>query len=212
MRSMATIPASLQIVGDLHSAEDVLIDGRMRGHLHAPGATLTIGARVNGHIDMHRRTIAVTDPSGAHRGHSSRSDFHSACAAVILDALSVIRRAQQPSCTRFSPFEVISGHPGTHFRHSSGSAIIRRAYRRVRPGFPAIRARFVAPGGESRRPDLVSRAVRPDQGVRRVLPPIDSTLLLASSKERPNRLALRVRESRPCPRSQRPSRTHDALV
>ena len=49
---MATIPASLQIVGQVHSDEDLVIEGSVRGDIHLGTGTLTIGerARIDGDI------------------------------------------------------------------------------------------------------------------------------------------------------------------
>ena len=59
---MATIPASLQIVGDVHSEEDLVIEGEVRGNIHLPVATLTIGAqaRIDGDIRAKRIHIHGT--------------------------------------------------------------------------------------------------------------------------------------------------------
>jgi cytoskeletal protein CcmA (bactofilin family) len=49
---MATLPASLQVVGEVHSEEDLVIEGRVQGNIHMAAGTLTIGeqARIDGDI------------------------------------------------------------------------------------------------------------------------------------------------------------------
>ena len=49
---MATIPASLQILGEVHSEEDLVIEGKVQGNIHMAAGTLTIGerARIDGDI------------------------------------------------------------------------------------------------------------------------------------------------------------------
>ncbi len=54
---MATIPALLQIVGELRSEEDLLIEGVVRGDIHAPVATLTIGTQARLEADIRAKRI-----------------------------------------------------------------------------------------------------------------------------------------------------------
>ena len=56
---MATIPALLQIVGELHSEEDLLIEGVVRGDIRAPDATLTIGTQARIEADIRAKRIHV---------------------------------------------------------------------------------------------------------------------------------------------------------
>lgn len=56
---MATIPASLHIVGEVHSEEDLTVEGTVRGDINMSDATLTIGAqaRIDGDIRAKRLHI-----------------------------------------------------------------------------------------------------------------------------------------------------------
>lgn len=56
---MATIPALLQIVGELHSDEDLSIEGVVRGEIHAPVATLTIGTQARIDADIRAKRIHI---------------------------------------------------------------------------------------------------------------------------------------------------------
>jgi cytoskeletal protein CcmA (bactofilin family) len=53
---VSTIPASVHIIGDLHSEDDLLIEGQVRGNITASAATLTIGhqGRIDGDIRAKR--------------------------------------------------------------------------------------------------------------------------------------------------------------
>jgi cytoskeletal protein CcmA (bactofilin family) len=59
---MSTIPASIHIVGDLHSEDDLLIEGQVRGNIIGSGATVTIGhhGRIDGDIRAKRILIHGT--------------------------------------------------------------------------------------------------------------------------------------------------------
>ncbi len=56
---MVTIPALLQIVGELHSEEDLSIEGAIRGNITAPVATLTIGPQARIEADIHAKRIHI---------------------------------------------------------------------------------------------------------------------------------------------------------
>lgn len=60
--NMSTIPASIHIVGEVHTEDDLLIDGHVRGNIHASAATLTIGkqARIDGDIRARRVRVHGT--------------------------------------------------------------------------------------------------------------------------------------------------------
>lgn len=83
---MATIPAPFQIVGEIHSAEDLLIEGDVRGNIDVPVATLTIGqhARIDG--DIRAKQI---DIHGTVRGAISASErIEIAASASVTGSLS----------------------------------------------------------------------------------------------------------------------------
>ena len=56
---MTNIPAPLRIVGELTSNEDLSIDGEVRGNIHAPVASLTIGAPARIEADIHAKRIHI---------------------------------------------------------------------------------------------------------------------------------------------------------
>lgn len=56
---MVNIPALLQIVGELTSEEDLLIEGEVRGTIHAPAATLTISTQARIDADIHAKRVHI---------------------------------------------------------------------------------------------------------------------------------------------------------
>ncbi len=83
---MATIPASLHIVGEVHSEEDLRIDGEVRGNIHMPDATLTVGqhSRIDG--DIRAKRIHVQGTVGGAIAASERIEL--AASASVTGNLS----------------------------------------------------------------------------------------------------------------------------
>ena len=68
---MDTISSSLEIIGDVRSDEDLLIEGAVRGNIQIPAATLTIGAQARVDGDLRAKRIHV---HGTVRGAISASE------------------------------------------------------------------------------------------------------------------------------------------
>lgn len=84
--TMVNIPVLLRIVGELTSDEDISIEGEVRGNIHAPVATLTIGAPARIDADIHAKRIHV---HGIVRGAISASErIEVAATASVTGSLS----------------------------------------------------------------------------------------------------------------------------
>jgi cytoskeletal protein CcmA (bactofilin family) len=56
---MNTIGPYVHIVGEVRSDEDLLVEGRIEGHIHVGDAALTIGPPATIHADVRGRTITI---------------------------------------------------------------------------------------------------------------------------------------------------------
>ncbi|MGH9256762.1 MAG: bactofilin family protein [Vicinamibacterales bacterium] len=68
---MASIPASLHVIGELHSEEDLLIEGRVEGDIHVLNAVLTIADQAQIDADIRGRQVHIR---GTVRGTISASE------------------------------------------------------------------------------------------------------------------------------------------
>jgi cytoskeletal protein CcmA (bactofilin family) len=68
---MVTIPAPLHIIGELHSDEDLLIEGRVEGHIHVPNAIVTIADQAHIEADIRGKRVHI---HGTVRGTISASE------------------------------------------------------------------------------------------------------------------------------------------
>lgn len=56
---MPSFPARLHIVGEIRSSEDLLIEGEVRGNIHAPMGVVTIADHARVDADIHAKQIHV---------------------------------------------------------------------------------------------------------------------------------------------------------
>src|SRR5438477_988388 len=68
---MASIPARLQIVGELRSVDDLLIEGEVKGNIHVPSATVTIAEHARVDADIRAKQIEI---HGTVRGSLSATE------------------------------------------------------------------------------------------------------------------------------------------
>ena len=67
----AVIGRSIQIDGDVRGDEDLLIKGEVRGTIHLPNNSVTIGSEGTVHADVHAKTVSV---EGTVKGNLFGSD------------------------------------------------------------------------------------------------------------------------------------------
>lgn len=56
---MTTIPALVHIAGELRSAEDVVIEGGIRGAIHVPDATVIVAAQARIDADIRAKRVHI---------------------------------------------------------------------------------------------------------------------------------------------------------
>ena len=75
----AVIGKSIQIDGDVRGDEDLLIKGEVRGTIHLPNNSVTIGSEGTVHADVHAKTVCV---EGTVKGNLFGSDRVSVCSSA----------------------------------------------------------------------------------------------------------------------------------
>ncbi len=78
---MTIIGPRLHIVGDIQSTEDLLIEGRVEGSIHVPGAILTISPQARIEADLRGKRIKI---GGTVRGTIAASEH------IELDASAAV--------------------------------------------------------------------------------------------------------------------------